>query len=399
MMHPSDTLRAAVIGLGPRGSGLLPTMTAVPGMRITAICDLDADLVKKGSDILKEHGVEAECFQDYHEIIRRKETDLVFVITNWISHIPITIDFLRAGIPTAAEVCGASSLRECWELVRAQEESGTPFMFLENCCFGRLELAALRLAREGVLGRVEYAEGAYCHDIRYAFLNPERHRVKANIHRHGDLYPTHSIGAVSKILRVNCGNRLVSVSSMGSPANGMRSYFDRFAPDNPMRDIPFACEDVTCSLIRCAGGELIFLKHNVLLPRPYSRGFLVQGTLGIISEDKDALHIESAQEDGHRGHGEWQPLHEIRDQIDHPLWRDYAASASDPHGGMDFLELRDFVRRVRGRLPMAVDVYDAAAWMCLTPLSAQSIEMGGAPQAIPDFTDGKWAEREEVPFV
>ena len=66
---------------------------------------------------------------------------------------------------------------------------------------------------------------------------------------------------------------------------------------------------------------------------------------------------------------------------------------------MDFLELRDFVRRVRGRLPMAVDVYDAAAWMCLTPLSAQSIEMGGAPQAIPDFTDGKWAEREEVPFV
>ena len=41
-----------------------------------------------------------------------------------------------------------------------------------------------------------------------------------------------------------------------------------------------------------------------------------------------------------------------------------------------------------------IDVYDCAAWMCVTALSAESIAMGGMPRAIPDFTAGKWLIRE-----
>ena len=44
----------------------------------------------------------------------------------------------------------------------------------------------------------------------------------------------------------------------------------------------------------------------------------------------------------------------------------------------------------------AIDVYDMAVWMSLTALSAQSIELGGMPQPIPDFTCGKWAERDPI---
>ena len=44
--------------------------------------------------------------------------------------------------------------------------------------------------------------------------------------------------------------------------------------------------------------------------------------------------------------------------------------------------------------PMPIDVYDAAAWMAVTALSEASIAAGGAPQAYPDFTDGKWLLRE-----
>ena len=42
---------------------------------------------------------------------------------------------------------------------------------------------------------------------------------------------------------------------------------------------------------------------------------------------------------------------------------------------------------------MPIDVYDMAAWMVITPLSEQSIAYGGMPQAIPDFTRGKWMYR------
>jgi len=34
--------------------------------------------------------------------------------------------------------------------------------------------------------------------------------------------------------------------------------------------------------------------------------------------------------------------------------------------------------------------------MSITALSEQSIAMGGAPVAIPDFTRGKWTERTDI---
>ena len=48
---------------------------------------------------------------------------------------------------------------------------------------------------------------------------------------------------------------------------------------------------------------------------------------------------------------------------------------------------------------MPIDVYDAALWMSITPLSEQSIAHGGMPQAIPDFTRGQWIRREPKDVV
>ena len=61
---------------------------------------------------------------------------------------------------------------------------------------------------------------------------------------------------------------------------------------------------------------------------------------------------------------------------------------------MDYVELRDFVDRFKAGKEMLCDVYDAASWMVITPLSEKSIKENGAPQEIPDFTRGKWKERE-----
>ena len=37
-----------------------------------------------------------------------------------------------------------------------------------------------------------------------------------------------------------------------------------------------------------------------------------------------------------------------------------------------------------------IDIYDTVSWMAITPLSEQSIALGGAPVEVPDFTGGKW---------
>ena len=389
----AEKLRAAVIGLGPRSLGLIRTYLDVKEIEITAICDIEESFLREVEKRFNALGVYPKCFTDYRRLIDEKETDLVFVNTNWITHIPVVIDFLEAGIPAASEVCGAASVQECWDLVHAWEKTRTPLMFMENCCFGRNEMMALRMAEEGVLGTVEYLEGAYLHDLRYAFTDPKRHRVMANRVRHGDLYPTHGIGILSKILHVNCGNRLVSVMSMGTPARGMAAWFRMKDPDNPLAEKPYACEDVTASLIKCAGGEVISLRHSVLLPRPYSRGLLVQGTRGILSEERQGVHVEGLQAEE-----EWLPFEKAYALWEHPVWQRYQVPGNDVHGGMDYLTVSVFVSCLLNDRPMPIDVYDMAAWMSLTPLTAQSIEMGGAVQPIPDFTGGKWAERAPVPL-
>ena len=63
------------------------------------------------------------------------------------------------------------------------------------------------------------------------------------------------------------------------------------------------------------------------------------------------------------------------------------------HGGMDYIEIKAFFKAALNGEEMPIDVYDAAAWMAITPLSEQSIAMGGAPVPIPDFTRGAWMLR------
>lgn len=63
-------------------------------------------------------------------------------------------------------------------------------------------------------------------------------------------------------------------------------------------------------------------------------------------------------------------------------------------GGMDWHVLRAWVETVKnGTLP-PIDVYDMAAWMCITALSEQSLKNNGAVIEIPDFTRGKYKNRE-----
>ena len=63
---------------------------------------------------------------------------------------------------------------------------------------------------------------------------------------------------------------------------------------------------------------------------------------------------------------------------------------------MDYLELRDFIDRLKNGDNMPIDVYDAASWMCISCLSEQSIKQGGAPVEIPDFTNGEWKNRHSL---
>jgi hypothetical protein len=389
-------VRVGVIGLGGRGFGQMQLLASMPDVKITAVCDLYEDRVKRSGDYLAE-AFSARPFEttDYREVLKREDVETVIIMTSWQTHILIAVDAMKQGIIPALEVGGASSVDECWQLVRTSEATGIPCMLLENCCYGKEEMALLNMVRQGVFGELVHCQGGYQHDLREEIGRGDidRHYRLANfLHRNAELYPTHELGPIAKYLNINRGNRMVSLVSMASKARGQSAWLKENRPDDPLADMTFNQGDIVTTMIKCINGETILLIHDCTLPRPYSRGGRIQGTRGIWQEDNRGIYIDGRSPvDPDFWTHRWESDAAYMEEYCHPLWVEYEAfGRRGGHGGMDYLVLRGYIESIQQQQPFPIDVYDTAAWMAITALSEESIAMGGMPVPVPDFTDGRY---------
>lgn len=107
--------------------------------------------------------------------------------------------------------------------------------------------------------------------------------------------------------------------------------------------------------------------------------------------ERDYLNLLEGKTAAHK----WEDAQTWLDRYDHPLWKKYGADAKTAgHGGMDFFVFHHFVESAKQNIAPQIDVYDAATWLAITPLSEASIATGSTPQAFPDFTRGRWTERK-----
>lgn len=397
-------LKVGVIGLGQRGAQILrDVLIENEKIAVTAVCDLYADRVEAALKRVTDAGKPAPyATGDYRTILTRDDVDAVIVSCSWEAHVPVAIDALYAGKPVGMEVGGAYSVEECWDLVRAQEETGTPFMFLENCCYGRREMMVMHMVDEGLLGDVVHCAGSYEHDLRHevAYGKELRHyRLPNYIHRNCENYPTHELGPIAQILRVNRGNRMLTLTSTASRAAGLHEYIAAHkADDAALLNTAFRQGDVVTTVIKCAGGETIRLTLGTTLPRFYSRNFTFCGTRGMYEENSDSVFLDGDEEmkkTEWNWRSQWGNADRFAERYEHPVWdRFLHDGVRGGHGGMDWLVYGEFVDCLLEGRPFPIDVYDAAAWMVITPLSEQSIATGSMPVSIPDFTNGKWITRK-----
>ncbi|MBQ7376692.1 MAG: Gfo/Idh/MocA family oxidoreductase [Clostridia bacterium] len=393
-----ENVRVGFIGLGNRGKSLLDVVLAQKES-VTAVCDLYADRAESAANKVEEKsGKRPTEYTDYKKLLADESVDAVVISCAWEDHVMIAVDAMRAGKAVGLEVGGAYSVHQCWELVKTYEETKVPFMFLENCCFGRRELMALNMVELGLFGKIVHCSGGYHHDLReeIAFGRENRHyRLRNYLTRNCENYPTHELGPIAKVLKINNGNRMVSLTSTASKAEGLHDYALRKKPDDE-----FLCNaqvnqgDVVTTVIKCANGETIVLTLDTTLPRFYSRGFTVRGTRGMYEEATDSVFLDNGEDSKYDWN--WRAnkvgnAASYTDEYDHPIWKKYIEEGvQGGHDGMDYLEFKFFFDALRNGKPMPVDVYDAASWMVITALSEVSIANGSAPVEIPDFTEGKW---------
>ena len=396
-----EFVNIGMIGISGRGSGMLRELLKCDGVRVPAVCDKYEDRAENGKKIVEEAtGTTPDVYLDHKELLARDDLDAVFVATTWITHARIAIDAMRAGKHVAMEVGGAASVEECWQMVRASEETGKFCMLLENCCYDRKEMAIFNMVKQGIFGEIIHMQGGYQHDLRdeISLGRENRHGRLYNFqHRNGELYPTHQLGPISKVLEINRGNRYLSVSSFATKARGINLWIkENKGEDYDLANYPFNQGDIVTTVLRCANGETVVLTHDCSLPRHYSRAYRVQGTKGLYMEDGNTLFIEglTKHEEGNWMHP-GENFDNYLEQFEHPLWKKYQKDGvHEGHGGMDYLVLSAFAESVRLDSKPPIDVYDAATWMAVTCLSEESIAIGGAPVPFPDFTNGMWIDRE-----
>jgi len=315
---------------------------------------------------------------------------------------------MEAGKYAGVEVSAATTLAECWDLVNTFEKTGVPAMILENVCYRRDVMAVLNMVRQDVFGEILHARCGYRHSLLDVKFDPgvsfgegshgeARWRTQHSLHRNADLYPTHGVGPIATMLNINRGNNFLTLTSHATKSRGLNNYIVNHpegGPGHPNAKLKWALGDVITSTINTANGETIIVTHDTNLPKPYSLDFEVQGTKGLTEFD---MHTKRIYVEGTGKHDEWDKMDDWLIKYDHPLWKKYGEYAEGSgHGGMDFFVDHAFVETVKRRAQPPLDVYDAAAWSAITPLSERSIAEGNAPQHFPDFTRGKWIKRKPV---
>ena len=392
-LPPMPLLKVAFVGVGARGRMAVTRWCHIPRVEIVAVCDVSKEVAEEVARHVEQFGKPRPKVYwgetAYLELCQQQGINLVYVCTDWMSHVPIAIHAMEQGRSVAVEVPAALTLKDIWRLVDTAERTRQHCMMLENAVYDRFEMAVCQMAREGLLGELVHVEGGYAHPIgdRWTAWRMEYSRLNA-----GDIYPTHSIGPVCRLLDIHRSDRLHYLTAMQTNAfKGAEMYQEVMgkACDS------FANGDQTSTMIRTVKGKTMLIQHNVMTPRPYSRMFQAVGTTGYAAKypvpevqlsRKVAAKVGIDLEDSNQSLNASQ----IESLLNHyapsfPPETIALAKKLDARGGMSyFMDLR-LAQCLQQGLPLDMDVYDLAEWCCIAELSKRSIEYGSMPVMIPDF--------------
>jgi hypothetical protein len=400
-----DIVRVGVIGLGSRGPGAVERLSKIDGVEIKALCDKLPDRVDKAQKILENNGLPAAkgytgTPEIWKELCQSNELDLVYITTPWEFHTPMAVFAMESGKHAVSEVPAATTLDEAWQLVETSEKTKKHCMMLENCCYDFFELLTLNMVRQGFFGELIHVEGAYIHDLRSLNFDKNGYvdmwRLKHNQHRKGNLYPTHGLGPVCQALNINRGDRMEYLTSMSTNDFMMAKMAEELAKgDNFYKE--FVTNgyrgNMTTTTVRTEKGKTIMIQHDVTSPRPYSRIHLISGTNGVAVKYPEPGRIASDHE--------WfdeAKMKEIEVQYTPEIVKRIGELAKQigGHGGMDFMMDWRLIDCLRNGLPLDEDVYDAALWSSIAPLSEWSVANRSNSITVPDFTCGAYRSNTPV---
>ena len=371
-------VRIGFVGIGKRGEKALARYASIQGAKICALADINAEAVEKAKEELERQGISGMNVYSgkdgWKELCREQNLDLIYICTEWNSHVEIALYAMEHGKHVAVEVPAATTVEGCWKLVDTSERTRRHLIMLENCCYDPFALTTLKIAQEGKLGNITHCEGAYIHYLQDTFHEDSSYKwMEQQCAKHkGNAYPTHGLGPIAQVLGIHRGDRMVSLTSL-TASNGADSHL---------------LGRVNNTLIRTIKGKTILLQFDLSTPRPYSRLQTTLGTTGFTQKYPIPCAMFASESEELVG----EKITNFLKNNEHRIttkWNAEAERTEQPNAMNYTMDCR-LIYCLNNGLPLDMDVYDAAEWSCIAELSALSAERHGEVVEIPDFTRERW---------
>src|SRR4051794_14585556 len=157
-----DPIVMGAIGVGSpqsRGSAIMKDALGQKGVHYVAVCDVDRRHRRHAAEILrKEHKSEVKEYEDFRELLDRKDINAVTIATPDHWHVLVAIDALRKGKDVYCEKPLTLTIDEGKALVKVARETGRVFQVGSQQRSDHRFRLACQLVRNGRLGKIKTIE-------------------------------------------------------------------------------------------------------------------------------------------------------------------------------------------------------------------------------------------------
>src|SRR5258708_33422448 len=148
---PEQEIKTAMIGIGHRGTSLVKQVLAQPNVKITAICDIDAQARDAAQSLAKRDN--PRSFNDYREVLDLKEVDAVVVATPCYLHAPMAAAALEAGKYIYCEKPVGITPEQVATVLAAAKRSKAFLQIGQQLRYVASLRSVIQQVRDGVIGR------------------------------------------------------------------------------------------------------------------------------------------------------------------------------------------------------------------------------------------------------
>ena len=122
---PMKRVRVAMVGLGSRGMWALNRLVMIPGLEITALCEVDGTKLAQSKKLLAEKGLPAAKeylgAEAYRRLIDDGVADVFYNSTPRDIHTELNVAAMNGQMHVLTEVPSGRTVEECWETVETCE--------------------------------------------------------------------------------------------------------------------------------------------------------------------------------------------------------------------------------------------------------------------------------------